>query len=88
MRWLRRAVRFDDHAAIWRATRRSVSHIGAAWFVSRFVASSSIVVRRWGPEWATRWRILGYDVGAWLLAIAWLAVPAALLARWTWMLLH
>lgn len=88
MPWLGRAVRFDDHAAIWRATKPSVSPVGAAWFVSRFLAASSIVVRRWGPWWLTRWRVLGYDVGAWLLASAWLAAPAALLVRGTWSLLH
>lgn len=87
-RWVRKALRFGDHGAIWRASRPHVSAPGAAWFGKRFLTASSIVVRRWGPRWAVGRRVFGHEIGAWLLAMAWVGVPVALLARATWRLFH
>jgi hypothetical protein len=88
IRWFAKALRFGDHAAIWRSARPRSSSPGAAWFARRFLAASSIVVRRWGPRWATRRRVLGHEIGSWILALLWIGVPFALLVRATWRLFH
>jgi hypothetical protein len=86
--WLKRALRFGDHASIWRAARPGKSPAGATWFASRFLRASSIVVRRWGPRWAAGRRILGHHIGAWILALLWIGLPSALLLRATLRLFH
>jgi hypothetical protein len=77
-RWIGRAVRFGDHAAIWRAVRPPRPAAGAGWFVTRFLDAGCIVVRRWGPSWARSRRLLGREVGAWILAVVWLGIPLAI----------
>ena len=84
----KRALRFGDHAAIWRASRPHRPPAGASWFVGRFLNASSVISGRWGPRWATRYRLLGHDIGAWILAVLWLGVPLALLLRAAGRLCH
>lgn len=88
IRWVGKALRFGDHAGIWHAARPRISPPCAAWFGNRFLRASSIVVRRWGPRWAVRRRVFGHEIGAWILALAWVGVPVALLVNATWRLFH
>jgi hypothetical protein len=88
IRWLGRAVRFGDHAAIWRAARPRQPAAGAGWFLGRFLDASSVVVRRWGPSWARRRHVFGREIGAWILALVWLGIPLALALRAARSLFH
>jgi hypothetical protein len=81
IRWIGRAVRFGDHAAIWRAARPRRPEAGAGWFACRFLDASSVVVRRWGPSWVRRRCLFGREIGAWILALAWLGIPLAMALR-------
>jgi hypothetical protein len=88
MSWLGRALRFGDHAALWRLVAPRGRPAGGAWFLSRFLDASSVVVRRWGPRWGRRHRVLGRELGAWLLAVLWLGVPVVMVVRAARRLLH
>ena len=81
IRQIGKALRLGDHAALWRATRFEKPPVGVVWFIGRFLNASSIVARRWGPRWATGYRFLGYEIGAWILATAWVGIPLASLVR-------
>jgi hypothetical protein len=81
MSWTRKARHFGGHAELWRAVKPQAELPGGSWFVSRFLDSSAVVVRRWGPAWASRARFFGREVGAWLLLVIWLGVPGALAIR-------
>jgi hypothetical protein len=85
---LGRALQFGDHAALWRLVAPRDRPAGGAWFLSRFLDASSVVVRRWGPCWAKRHQVLGRDLGAWLLAALWLGVPVVMALREARALLH
>jgi hypothetical protein len=80
-RWMSKVTQFGNHSAIWRATRPTSLPAGLMWFASRFLTASSIVVRRWGPRWSMRHRVLGHEIGAWMLAVAWAGLPLTLLLR-------
>jgi hypothetical protein len=88
MRWLGRVLRFGDHAAVWRAVNPRQPPAGGLWFLGRFMGASSVVVRKWGPSWAIRHRILGYELGTWMFAVAWLGVPMAAAIRAVWRFIH
>jgi hypothetical protein len=88
IRWIGRVLRFGDHAAIWRAALPGRPATGPRWFLARFLDASAVAVRHWGPRWAVERRLLGREVGTWLLALAWLGLPSAALVRAAWRLLH
>jgi hypothetical protein len=78
MRWIGKALHLGEHAALWRVVRPARPIAGGGWFLGRFLDASSVVARRWDPTWASRHRIFGCEVGAWILAVFWLTVPLAL----------
>jgi hypothetical protein len=81
IRWIGRVLRFGNQAAIWRTALPGRPAAGAPWFLSRFLDASSIAVRRWGPRWAAKRRLLGREIGTWILVVIWLGVPLVLSVR-------
>jgi len=78
IRWLAGVFRFGDHAAIWRAALPAPPATGAGWFLGRFLDASSVAVRRWGPRWSANRRLLGREIGTWILVLLWLGAPLGL----------
>jgi hypothetical protein len=80
--------REGDRGTIWRAARPLITPRDAAWFLDRFLTSSAILVRKWGPSWASQRYLFGREIGTWLLVLFWFGLPAAALVRETWMLVR
>lgn len=82
------AFRTGDRVTIWRATRPAIGSSHAAWFLERFLSSSTILVRKRGPSWASQRFLLGREVGTWILVVVWIGLPVAIVARAAWVLLR
>lgn len=78
MRWVSKARRSVGHVAIWRAMKPIEPVASGRWFVGRFLDASSVVVKVWGPTWASQRSLFGRELGVWMLAAFWLTVPLAM----------
>lgn len=83
-----RKGRVGDRVTIWRAARPAITTSHAAWFLDRFLASSAVLVRKWGPSWASQRLLFGREIAVWVLAVAWIGLPVAVLGHATWKLLR
>ena len=83
-----RRGRVGDRVTIWRAARPAITTSHAAWFLDRFLASSAVLVRKWGPSWASQRLLFGREIGTWILVLIWIGLPIAVLARETRMLVR
>lgn len=81
-------LRLGSQGSLWRATGVGASALPGTWFLRRFLVAGSTVVRRWGPRWSVRYEVHGFEIGAWLLVLAWLGVPLAAAARVMWRIFH
>jgi len=64
-----------DWRALWRVVGPAATIPDGRWFATRFLDASAVVVRRWGPAWSSRHRVLGREIGVWVLTAVWLAGP-------------
>ena len=70
-----------ERHALWRVVRPAAVIPVGRWFATRFLDASAVVVRRWGPAWSSRHRLLGRELGVWILTAVWLAGPMGLALR-------
>jgi hypothetical protein len=81
MKWVSKALQFGGKGALIRAASFARPPVGPRWFVARFLDASSRTVHRWGPRWAARHRLLGRELGSWILLFVWLVAPIWALVR-------
>ena len=70
-----------ERQSLWRVVRPAAVIPLGRWFATRFLDASAVAVRRWGPTWSSRYRLLGRELGVWILMAVWLAGPIALALR-------
>ncbi len=83
-----RRGRVGDRVTIWRAARPAITTSHAAWFLDRFLASSAVLVRKWGPSWASQRLLFGREIGTWVLVLVWICLPIAALIHKAWVVLR
>jgi hypothetical protein len=78
---LRKTLQFGNHLELWDAAKPRAELPGVSWFVGRFIGAADVVARAWGPRWSRDRQLFGRAIGAWVLLLFWIAVPAALILR-------
>ena len=78
---LRKTLHFGDHGKLWEAAKPRTELPGIYWFVGRFIGAADVVARTWGPRWSRDRHLFGRALGAWVLLLLWIAIPAALIVR-------